>query len=119
MDWGPVEGAVAPLLEAVSVAKTFAAVPDPRKPRGIRHPLAFILNVAAAATLAGERRLTAMAQWAAGQDVETLRRLGSTKDKAPSEPTIRRNLGHPDVAKEFDARTCARKVTLILDMLGL
>ena len=85
----------------------FAAVPDPRKRRGRRHSLGYLLSVAAAATLAGERSLTAIGEWAADQDAATLTRLGSSNGKAPSEATIRRNLSHPEIAKEFDARTCA------------
>ena len=85
----------------------FASITDPRKLRGRRHSLGYILSVAAAATLAGERSLTAMGEWAADQDTATLRRLGSSNGKPPSEATIRRSLSHPEVAKEFDARTCA------------
>jgi hypothetical protein len=58
--------------------------------------------VAAAATLSGERSLTAIGEWAPGhpiKDAATLRRLGSSKGKAPSETTIRRSLSHPEVAK--------------------
>ena len=92
---------------AQSIAEMFAAVSDPRKRRGRRHTLRFILSVAAAATLSGERSLTAIGEWAADQDAATLRRLGSSNGKAPSEATIRRNLSHPEVAKELDAKTCA------------
>ncbi|EQD54896.1 hypothetical protein B1B_09456, partial [mine drainage metagenome] len=41
-----------------------AAVPDPRKRRGIRHRQANILLVAICATLAGMRNFVAVGQWA-------------------------------------------------------
>ncbi|MEW2275916.1 transposase family protein [Streptomyces griseofuscus] len=40
-------------------------VPDPRIRRGRRHPLAYVLALAACAVLAGARSLTAIAEWAA------------------------------------------------------
>ncbi|HZD02456.1 MAG TPA: transposase family protein [Actinomycetes bacterium] len=42
-----------------------ATIPDPRAPRGRRHPLIAILAMAAAAVLTGARSMTAIAEWAA------------------------------------------------------
>ena len=49
----------------------FAAVPDPRDPRGIRHTLASVLAMSAAAALCGCSTLEDVTAWicAAGQDV--------------------------------------------------
>ena len=49
----------------------FAAVPDPRDPRGIRHSLASVLAMSAAAALCGCSTLEDVTAWicAAGQDV--------------------------------------------------
>ncbi|MFI6151034.1 transposase family protein, partial [Streptomyces sp. NPDC051109] len=41
-----------------------ATVPDPRRAKGRRHPLAFVLTLAACAVLAGAKSLTAIAEWA-------------------------------------------------------
>jgi predicted transposase YbfD/YdcC len=51
----------------------FAAVPDPRDPRGIRHSLASVLAMSAAAALCGCSTLEDVTAWicAAGQDVLT------------------------------------------------
>ena len=75
-----------------------AAVPDPRRVRGRRHPLAAILALACTATVAGCRSLTAIAEHAAGASQEALAAAGVTRrDRrgraaVPSETTIRRAL---------------------------
>jgi hypothetical protein len=40
-------------------------VPDPRKPRGVRHQVTAILALAVWAVLAGARSFTAIGEWAA------------------------------------------------------
>lgn len=49
----------------------FAAIPDPRRPRGIRHPLPSILGLCTAAVLSGCVTLTEITEWitAAGQEL--------------------------------------------------
>ncbi|MGV9266912.1 transposase family protein [Kitasatospora sp. NPDC003701] len=42
-----------------------AAVPDPRRAKGRRHPLAFVLALAACAVLAGAKSLAVITEWAA------------------------------------------------------
>ncbi|MGH3178733.1 MAG: transposase family protein, partial [Streptosporangiaceae bacterium] len=42
-----------------------AQIPDPRKKRGRRHPLAGLLAVGVAAVIAGSRPFAAIGQWAA------------------------------------------------------
>jgi predicted transposase YbfD/YdcC len=69
-----------------------AQVPDPRKARGRRHPLAGLLATGVAAVTAGARSFAAVGQWAsdAGQDV--LAALGA--DRGPAdESTYRRAFG--------------------------
>jgi len=78
-------------------------ITDPRKARGIRHPFDTILGIAVCAVLCGARSYQAIADWAAGLTIENLRRFGSKRDKAPSEPTIRRVIQRTDV-EEFDSR---------------
>ncbi|MFJ8723192.1 transposase family protein [Streptomyces sp. NPDC093269] len=72
-----------------------AAVPDPRCRRGCRHPLVFVVALAACAVLAGACSLAAIAEWAADAPPDLLIRLGGsgrepdTGPAAPAEATVR------------------------------
>ena len=66
-----------------------AQVPDPRKRRGRRHPLAGLLAVGIAAVIAGARSFAAIGQWAADAGPETLAVLGAVRGPA-EESTFRR-----------------------------
>ena len=66
-----------------------AQVPDPRKRRGRRHPLAGLLAVGIAAVIAGSRSFAAIGQWAADAGPETLAVLGAARGPA-EESTFRR-----------------------------
>ena len=50
-EWGP------GLLEALR------GIEDPRKPKGVRHPLSAVLALSVCAMLSGARSLYAIAQW--------------------------------------------------------
>jgi DDE_Tnp_1-associated/Transposase DDE domain len=89
-----------------------ASVADPRHRRGVRHRLAVILGLAVCAVLAGARSFTAIAEWAADADADTLRALGVT-GTVPSESTFRRVLQRLD-ADAFDdlaGRWAAQRTT--------
>jgi predicted transposase YbfD/YdcC len=75
-----------------------AQVPDPRKKRGRRHPLAGLLAVGVAAVIAGSRSFAAIGQWAADAGPEVLAVLGAARGPA-EESTFRRAfaLVSPDV----------------------
>jgi predicted transposase YbfD/YdcC len=75
-----------------------ALVPDPRKRRGRRHPLAGLLAVGIAAVMAGSRSFAAIGQWAADAGPEVLAVLGAVRGPA-EESTFRRAfaLVGPDV----------------------
>lgn len=85
-------------------------VPDPRMARGIRHRLIPVLSIAICACLAGAKSILAIAQWAANQPKDTLRRLGCRRKEsgfvAPSEPTIRRVLQRIDADKLDQVTGC-------------
>ena len=66
-----------------------AQVPDPRKKRGRRHPLAGLLAVGIAAVIAGSRSFAAIGQWAADAGPEVLAVLGAPRGAA-EESTFRR-----------------------------
>jgi predicted transposase YbfD/YdcC len=72
-----------------------ARVADPRHRRGVRHRLTVILGLALCAVVAGARSFTAIAEWAADADEQTLRVLG-TGGVVPSESTFRRTLQRLD-----------------------
>jgi hypothetical protein len=84
----------------IDVLKTIV---DPRKPRGVRHPVVTVVAIAVCAALSGARSFEAIAQWAQGLSREGLRKLGSKRWRPPSEPTIRRVLQGLD-ANAVDAR---------------
>jgi hypothetical protein len=65
---------------------------DPRKPRGVRHPVETVVAISICAALAGARSFCAIAEWAKCLDKDALRKLGSKRNEPPSEPTIRRVL---------------------------
>lgn len=71
---------------------------DPRKPRGVRHPVATVVALAVCACLAGARSYEAIAQWAATLAPAALWRLGCRRRRPPSESTIRRVLQRLDAA---------------------
>jgi predicted transposase YbfD/YdcC len=101
----PVTGHLADLAEDAAgeppgLLAVLGRVADPRHRRGMRHRLAVILGLAVCAVLAGARSFTAIAEWAADADAETLARLGAT-GAVPSESTFRRTLQRLD-ADAFD-----------------
>jgi predicted transposase YbfD/YdcC len=73
-------------------------VPDPRKKRGRRHPLAGLLAVGIAAVTAGSRSFAAIGQWAADAGPQVLAGLGAARGAA-EESTFRRAfaLVSPDI----------------------
>lgn len=79
-----------------------ATVPDPRSPRGIRHPLHTILILAAAAVMTGARSFTAIGEWAADAPQHILAAAGARhhphhhRYEAPDEATLRRVLQRLD-----------------------
>ena len=101
----PVLGQLADLAEAAGedapgLLALLARVTDPRYRRGIRYRLVIILGLAVCAVLAGARSFTAIAEWAADADEETLAGLG-VAGAVPSESTFRRTLQRLD-ADDFD-----------------
>ena len=70
------------------------AVPDPWKPRGVRHQITTILVLAVCAVMAGCRSFTAIGEWAVGASEQVLSALGV--ECAPSESTMRRTLQRLD-----------------------
>ena len=86
--------------EQPGLLRVLARVADPRHRRGVRHQLAGILGLALCAVVAGARSFTAIAEWAADADGQTLHVLG-VRGAVPSELTFRRTLQRLD-AGAFD-----------------
>ena len=81
--------------EVPGLLEVLARVPDPRRFRGRRYRLAFVLAVAVACVLAGAKTFREIGDQAADLPQEVLRRLGGTRHPlrgkiiAPSEKRIR------------------------------
>ena len=86
----------------VDLRRYLAAVPDPRRRRGIRHSIGSLLVLAALAVTAGARSLAAIAEWAADLPHHGLAELGVRRDpgsgrcRPPTESTLRRVLQRVD-----------------------
>jgi hypothetical protein len=81
-----------PLDGEGGVIEMLRTLVDPRKRRGVRHPLVTVVAISVCAALTGARSFKAIAEWAKDLSRDTLRRLGSQRWHPPSEPTIRRVL---------------------------
>ena len=77
----------APAVPA-SLWEVFAALPDPRDPRGRRHPLPALLSLTAVALLAGMRGLEAIAQFARDHGLPLRLALGFTRLDSPCKATL-------------------------------
>jgi predicted transposase YbfD/YdcC len=65
-----------------SVLSCFAAVPDPRDPRGVRHPLPAVLFLVTAALLSGKTLLQDVTAWIAHADPQVLAAAGARRGPA-------------------------------------
>jgi predicted transposase YbfD/YdcC len=63
-------------------------IPDPRHPRGRRHPLGAILALVCVAMLCGYRSYSAIADWGRCYGQKLVRALGFTRDKTPCAATL-------------------------------
>jgi hypothetical protein len=78
-----------PAARSRYLLELLAQVPDPRKRRGRRHPLAGLLAAGIASVTAGSRSFAAIGQWAADAGPDVLAALGA--DRGPAdESTFRR-----------------------------
>jgi hypothetical protein len=71
-----------------SLLEAFTKVPDPRSPKGRRHPLPAILTLSVAAMLSGARSIYAIYQWGRLQSPTVVRSLGFKRDKTPTVSTL-------------------------------
>ena len=98
----------------VDLFDLFARLPDPRCARGVRHGIAVILTLAAAAVLTGARSYAAIGQWVSQTSQELLAALDARVDPrtggrlAPCESTVRRTI------QVFDADALDRVIGAFL-----
>jgi urease gamma subunit len=97
-----------PLAGASGLLGVLAQLSDPRKRRGVRHRVAAVLTMVAAATLAGCRSFRSVADFIADLPPDALARLGARQHPVtgrylpPSEATVRRTVKQVN-ADEADA----------------
>jgi len=85
------------------LVERLSGITDPRRRRGIRHPITSVLALATMAALAGMRSYEAIAEWVNDLPQDLFQRLKCWCHRAPSEPTFRRVLQSID-ADEIDAK---------------
>jgi predicted transposase YbfD/YdcC len=93
-----------PLEGEGGLFSVFTTFTETRKARGLRYPLQSVLALAACAVLAGQRNFVAIAEWAADQTKEQLKRLGCRYGRPPKERTFRRVLKYVVDAEEVDKK---------------
>jgi predicted transposase YbfD/YdcC len=71
-----------------SLSRYLQQVPDPRDPRGVRHPLGAVLALVCCALLCGSRHLAAIAEWGRNQSADLIAALGFTRPKTPAGSTL-------------------------------
>lgn len=70
------------------LVESFHDMPEPRHPRGRRHPLVAMLAVMCVARLCGDRRDGAMTEWGRGYGQKLARALGVSREKTPCAATF-------------------------------
>ncbi len=75
-------------MEPPSLSEVLGAIPDPRDPSGLRHPLPAIFNLLVVAALAGMRSLSAAAQFARDHGAPLAHALGFRSARTPCKATL-------------------------------
>jgi hypothetical protein len=86
-----------------SLAQVFAQVPDPRKRRGVRHPMAGMLSLVFLGLLARIREMAVLERWAKAHWDELREPLGFDRDQPPHATTISRAIAACSLAKFSEA----------------
>jgi len=94
----PMQSVALTSAQLQDLQQRLSALPNGRRPRGLRHRQGTVLSIAIAAVLAGRRGYSAIAEWAADLTQAQLKRLRARfnprteRFEPPSEPTLRRVL---------------------------
>jgi predicted transposase YbfD/YdcC len=97
------------VVSAGFLRAAFAAVPDPRRRQGTRHPLPALLALALVAILSGRTSVLAIAQFGADASPDRRRALGFPDRRTPSQSTLQRLFARldPDGLIAALTRACA------------
>ncbi|MFD9286687.1 ISAs1 family transposase [Streptomyces mirabilis] len=90
-----------PVPDHELLVQLLAGIPDPRRRRGVRHPVGALIAVAVCAVVAGARGFTAIGEWARDAGRAALERLGLERGGV-DESTLRRLFARLD-ADRLDA----------------
>ncbi|MCX5233443.1 ISAs1 family transposase [Streptomyces sp. NBC_00233] len=106
-----------PVPDHELLLQLLAGIPDPRRRRGIRHPVGALIAVAVCAVVAGARGFTAIGEWARDAGSAALERLGLDRGRV-EESTLRRLFARLDAvlgawALARTALVAGRRVTAI------
>jgi predicted transposase YbfD/YdcC len=80
----------------------FRTVPDQRKPRGVRYPLAVLLTIALLAKLCGDSQVHALADWAHARAAELAAVFGLPRPRMPHPTTWTRVFGNAVAAAALE-----------------
>lgn len=80
----------------------FQTVPDQRKPRGVRYPLAVLLTIAVLAKLCGDSQVHALADWAHARASELAAVFGLPRPRMPHPTTWTRVFGNAVAAAAIE-----------------
>jgi hypothetical protein len=80
-----------------ALVSVLAQVPDPRAARGRRHPWSALLLLLVVGLLSGLNSQRAIARWSQDAPRRHVQRLGFTRRRGPSQPTLHRVLAQLDV----------------------
>ena len=96
LDEGPGKESSGFVVDWGSLYDFLTRLEDRRDPRGVRYPLARVLTLALLAKLAGEDRLTGIAEWVEHRKEALARALGLSRPQAPHRTTYSPDYVQPD-----------------------
>lgn len=94
---GTIAVIVTPVVAPLSLLEALSSVPDPRRKRGTRHPLAAVLALVSVATMCGYRSVYAALQWGRDHGKEVAAKLGLGRHGIPSDAMMSNLLRRLDV----------------------
>jgi predicted transposase YbfD/YdcC len=90
-------------INLTELLERLQTVPDQRKPRGVRYPLAVLLAIAVLAKLCGQSQVHALAGWAHQRTTELSTVFGLTRARMPHPTTWTRVFGNAVAAAAIEA----------------
>jgi predicted transposase YbfD/YdcC len=90
-------------INLTALLMQFRTVPDQRKPRGVRYPLAALLTIAVLAKLCGESQVHALADWAHARASELAAVFGLKRPYMPHPTTWTRVFGNAVAAAAIES----------------